>query len=490
MKPFPQTPSDSWWSFYAARLRRSHAEPYLSGAAPHLPTMLSAARLPPRPPAPTRLRSQAEAFFVLRRNPLELWGAMAYEEEVLDGRFLGRAQMMLNAPDAIRHVLVTNAANYRRNAATHRVLAPILGDGLFLAEGEAWRHQRRTIAPALAPRTMPILARHVTDATDAKVAELRTLVHRPIELLPHLQTLALTIAGQSMFSLEMAGFGGDLRRLITRYGMQHARPGPFDLVLPRGVSSPQDRQRAAFRVEWTAFLDRLIAARRAMPAAPEGQDRPRDLFDLLAAARDPETGEGFTEAQLRDEVSTMILAGHETTAVTLFWCLYLAALYPDAQAAIAAEADSGGDAASLVRTRAHVDEALRLYPPAFLIVREAIAEDEVAGRVVAPGTVITVSPWVLHRHRRRWRDPDAFDPDRFMPGAPPPDRFAYLPFGAGPRICVGASFALTEAVMVLASVLRAFRVELLGAGEVLPRGIVTTQPDRPVRFVLSPRARS
>jgi cytochrome P450 len=444
-----------------------------------------AQRIPPRPPIATRLRSQAEAFFVLRRNPLELWGAAAYEQDILDGRFLGRNQMMLNAGEAIRHVLVTNAGNYRRNAATHRVLAPILGDGLFLAEGEAWRHQRRTIAPALAPRTMPILARHVTEATDAKIAELSALVHRPVELLPHLQNLALTIAGQSMFSLEMAGFGQELRRLITRYGMQHARPGPFDLMLPRGMASPQDRARGAFRHEWTGFLDTLIAARRAMPVS---DTRARDLFDLLSDARDPETGEGFSDAQLRDEVSTMILAGHETTAVTLFWCLYLAALYPDSQEAIAAEAATDpANVAALPATRAHVDEALRLYPPAFLIVREAIAADEIAGRAVPPGTVVTISPWVLHRHRRHWRDPDGFDPSRFLPGAPPPDRFAYMPFGAGPRICVGASFALTEAVMVLAAFLRAFRVELIGQSGVTPRGIVTTQPDRPVRFVIAPR---
>jgi cytochrome P450 len=448
-------------------------------------TTAAEARIPPHPPVATRLRSQAEAFFVLRRNPLELWGALAYEAEVIDGRFLGRAQMMLNAPDAIRHVLVTNAGNYRRNLATHRVLAPILGQGLFLAEGEAWRHQRRTIAPALAPRTMPILARHVVTATEAKLAGLHALAHRPVELLPHLQGLALTIAGQSMFSLEMAGFGPELRRLIVSYGLHYAQPGLFDLVLPEGWRSPQDRGRAAFRAEWTAFLDRLIAARMALPAEA---GRPRDLFDLLAAARDPETGAGFSQAQLRDEVSTMILAGHETTAVTLFWCLYLAARYPDAQAELAAEAAPGAtDPAALPLIRAHVDEALRLYPPAFLIVRQAVGEDEVAGRAVAPGTVITISPWVLHRHRRRWRDPDAFDPARFRPGAPPPDRFAYMPFGAGPRICVGASFALTEAVLVLAGLLRAFRVDLVGAPAVLPRGIVTTQPDRPVRFVLTPR---
>jgi unspecific monooxygenase len=441
---------------------------------------------------PTRLRTQAEAFLVLRRNPLELWGPLAYEMDVLPGKFLGRRQLMLNAPDAIRHVLVGNPENYRRNDATKRVLQPILGDGLFLAEGEAWRHQRRTIAPALAPRTMPLLARHVMEATQAKEIELAKLIHRPLELLPHLQNLALTIAGQSMFSLEMAGFGAELRTLITRYGMQFAQPGLLDLMLPARIPSLADRGRARFRQEWTAFLDRLMAARQSQASDP---NQPRDLFDLLAAARDPEDGSAFSHAQLRDEISTMILAGHETTAVTLFWALYLAALYPDLQEVLAAEADglelspehAAAALKSLVQTRAFIDEALRLYPPAFLIVREAVAADEIAGEKIAAGTVITISPWVLHRHRKFWHNPDAFDPTRFLPGALPPERYAYMPFGAGPRICVGAQFALTEAVLVLARLVRAFRVTLSGAGTVLPRAIVTTQPDRPVRFVISAR---
>ena len=448
--------------------------------------------LPPRAPLPTRLRTQLESFLVLRRNFLELWGQPAYELEMLPGRFLGREQLMINAPEAIRHVLVGNADNYQRNQATRRVLRPVLGGGLFLAEGDAWRHQRRTIAPALVPRTMPILAHHVVAASAAKEAELAALAHRPVELLPQLQHLALAIAGQSMFSLEMSGFAGELRRLLMSYGARYATPGILDLLLPENVPSLVDRGRAAFRKEWLAFLDRLIAVRASFPPA---EDRARDLFDLLSAARDPETGAGFDHAQLRDEVSTMILAGHETTAVTLFWSIYLAALYPDQQERLAAEAacvdlGPGEAAASIPRmpgVRAHVDEALRLYPPAFLIVRQAQQADSIMGHAVAPGTTITISPWVLHRHHARWHAPDAFDPDRFMPGAPQPERYAYMPFGAGPRICVGAQFALTEAVLVLARLLRAFRIELAGTGQVLPRAIVTTQPDRPVRFVLSPR---
>lgn len=451
----------------------------------------------PRPPMATRERTQVEAFLVLRRNPLELWGPAAYEHDMLAGRFLRRDQLLLNAPEAIRHVLVENHENYGRNIGTVRVLRPVLGEGLFLAEGETWRRQRRTVAPAFAPRAMPVLARHVAAASAEEEAGLARLAGRPVELLPRLQRLALTIAGRSMFSLEMAAFGAELRAMLFRYAERYARPGLLDLMLPGWVPSPLDLGRESFRADWLRLVDRMIEARRRQSAS--AADRPaRDLFDLLAAARDPETGAGFGRAELRDQVATMILAGHETTAAALFWACYLAARLPEHQEAIAAEAagtDLSPDGAAaapaaLPRTRAFLDETLRLYPPAFLIVREARGPDVIAGRRIAPGTVVSISPWVLHRHRRLWRDPEVFDPARFLPGAPPPpppDRFAYLPFGAGPRACVGARFALTEATIVLARLLRAFRFELFGRGEVIPRGLVTTQPDRPVRFLLTRR---
>ncbi len=451
----------------------------------------------PRPPIPTRLRSQPEAFLVLRRNPLELWGAPAYRELVLPGSFLGRQQILLNDPAGIRHVLLGNHENYVRNEPARRVLRPVLGEGLFLAEGEAWRHQRRVIAPALAPRVMPILSRHVVTVTARAEDEIAALGGRPVELMPLLQRLALDIAGQSMFSLEMAAFGADLRRLLIRYAQGYAKVGLLDMMLPAGWTTPLDRGRAAFRRDWLALMDRVIAARDAQAPveAQASETASRDLFDLLRAARDPETGQGFDHALLRDEVSTLILAGHETTAVTLFWACYAMARLPECQEAIAAEAagldlspEHAAQAVSrLAMTRAVIDETLRLYPPAYLLVREAVRPDVVAGEAVAAGTIVSISPWVLHRHEAHWERPNTFDPHRFLPGRPAPDRMVYLPFGAGPRICVGMQFALTEATLVLARLLRRYRLSLPGGGEVVPRGMVTTQPDRPVRFRLAAR---
>jgi unspecific monooxygenase len=200
--------------------------------------------------------------------------------------------------------------------------------------------------------------------------------------------------------------------------------------------------------------------------------------------------------RLGDQIATMVVAGHETTAAAVFWTLYLLAKYPREQERLAAEIMPLGLAPDnaaellpqLIRTRAVVDESLRLYPPAFVIVRQALDQDDAAGVLVAKGSLVLIAPWIIHRHRRFWPAPDRFDPSRFMPDAVPPPRFAYLPFGAGPRICVGSPFALTELVLIVASLVRAFRIELASHRLVTPVGLVTLQPDVPPPFRLTPRA--
>jgi cytochrome P450 len=284
--------------------------------------------------------------------------------------------------------------------------------------------------------------------------------------------------------------GATLRDFVMEYGGRLARPHLLDMVLPLSWPSPQDISRARFRKRWTRFVGMLMAERRAA-GKKEGAPA-RDLFDLMDAARDPETGEAFTDEQLGDQVATMILAGHETTATALFWSLYLLALDPANQEQLAAEvreasADGALDLERLKFTRAVVDETMRLYPPAFLIARAAAAPDMIAGMPVRKNDVVLIAPWLLHRHEKLWRDPNAFIPQRFMPPAPPPDRFAYLPFGVGARICVGAHFALVEATLALAKIIGAYRVTLLDQEPVMPVGVVTTQPDRSPMFGITPR---
>jgi cytochrome P450 len=365
----------------------------------------------------------------------------------------------------------------------------LLGQGLFLSEGPDWRHQRRTLAPAFTPKAASLLVPHMLAPTDDVVAELRAARGEPLNLFAAIQRLALEIAGRTMFSLEMREHSGVLRDLVGRYAVRLARPHLLDVLLPVGIPTPHDIARRFFGRSWMAFFEDLMARRRQAGAA-----QPRDLFDLLMAARDPETGQGFSPAQLRDQAATMIMAGHETTAVALSWALYLLALAPEVQGRAAAEAMDAGAGADgapalerLTYTRAVIDETMRLYPPAYVIVRAAREPDMVAGVQIQPGDIIVVSPWVLHRHRRRWADPNAFDPERFLPGAPPVNRYAYLPFGVGPRVCIGSHFALTEATLVLSRLLKNFRVELASQEPVMPVAIVTTQPDHQPPFRLHPR---
>jgi unspecific monooxygenase len=426
-----------------------------------------------------------------RRNALLLWPRRDYEEGVVARRFFGRAMLLLNVPDAIQHVLLDNDANYRRTPATIRILWPIIGDGLFLSTGEAWRHQRRTLAPAFAPKALPLLVPHIRAASEEAADALAAQGETPLDLLAALQHLALEIAGRTMFSLEMSQHGPALRRRFGYYARHLARPNFLDIVMPPTVPSPRDLARLLFRHGWMRLIEAIIAERTGRP--PD-DGAPRDLLDLLRAARDPETNANFTATQLRDQVATMIIAGHETTAVALFWSLYLLARAPETQERVAAEACAAGlDAmgpSTLPWTRAVLDEALRLYPPAYTIVRRAIQRDVVAGIPVEPGAALLISPWVLHRHRRLWSEPDAFDPTRFLAARERPapvHRFQYLPFGVGPRICIGAAFALTEATLVLATLLRRFRVALVSSRPVLPVAIVTTQPDHAPLFRLERR---
>jgi cytochrome P450 len=447
--------------------------------------------IPPRPPlAPDDLSSLGR-LALIRRNAIATWGQRAYEDDVVPGRFFGRSSFILNTPDAIRHVLVENYENYTRTPAGIRVLRPILGEGLLLAEGRAWKNQRRTLAPAFAPRAIPLLVPHMLAATDDAITALRDQCGQPVDLREAMQRLTLDIAGRTMFSFEIEKHGAALRGFVNDYGDRLAQPRLLDLILPMGWPSPSDLSRALFRRRWTRFMQKLIAERRAKGAV-EGDGALHDLFGLMVAARDPETNEAFTDEQLGDQVSTMILAGHETTATALFWSLYLLALDPATQEELAAEARraraSGSfDTAKLTFTRAVLDETMRLYPPAFLIVRAAAGPDTLAGFHVASRDVVLISPWLLHRHEKLWDQPNAFRPSRFLPGAPPPDRFAYLPFGVGPRVCIGAQFALTEATLALAKLIAEFNVELIDRAPVVPVGVVTTQPDRSPRFRISRR---
>ncbi|MBR0782693.1 cytochrome P450 [Bradyrhizobium iriomotense] len=453
---------------------------------------IASVRRPIVPPAPPRApdnMSFLAKLAVIRRNMIATWGQRAYEEEVIPGRFIFRNSFILNQPDAIRHVLLTNYENYTRTPAAIRMLRPVLGEGLLIAEGHSWTFQRRTLAPAFTPRATANLVPHMTAVLDETIAKLEARTSEPVDLREIMQRMTLEIAGRTMFSFGMDRHGATLRNFVMEYGERLGRPYFLDMLLPVSWPTPMDLARARFRKRWTEFVSMLIAERRQM-GKKDGAP-PRDLFDLMDEARDPETGKGFSDAQLIDEVATMILAGHETTATALFWALYLLALDPETQEEVASETrgehlDSMADIDRQKFTRAVIEETMRLYPPAFLVARAAREKDNAAGVEIGKGDIIMIAPWLLHRHEKLWDQPNAFIPKRFM--SKEPDRFAYLPFGAGPRVCIGAPFAQAESVLALARLIGAFRVELADAtNPVIPHGVVTTQPDHSPMFRITRR---
>jgi cytochrome P450 len=445
--------------------------------------------VPPVPTPPARPLPWHAFLRAIRQNALAIWPEAAYREPVVARHFFGRDNVLLNVPEAIHHVLVDNHANYRRSPASIRILRPVVGDGLLLSTGDAWRLQRRTVAPALGPRVMPLLSRHVIAASTGALDALHARGDEPVDLLSFMQRLMLDIAGRSMFSLETQRYGAAMRDLLREFAEKFARPHLLDMLLPPAVPTIRDWGRARFSKRWMRLIETMIAARTGVSR----QDEPaRDLFDLLRDARDPETGAAFSPDQLRDQVATLILAGHETTAVTLFWACVLLANARPTQAWMAEELagidlTEDGVQARLQRTRAVVNETLRLFPAAFTIVREAILPDRIGDLTLPRRSVVMIAPWVLHRHHAFWTEPAAFNPARFMPDAPPPPRLAFIPFGTGPRICVGAQFAMTELVLVLASIVKHFDIALCDDRLVMPVAVVTTQPDHAPLFHLTRR---
>jgi cytochrome P450 len=456
----------------------------------------------PRPPAPlpreAPLRPLA-SLWVLGKNPIETWTRFHFEEPIIVGPTVLGMVAVVSEPAAIRHLLVDNAANYCRDRLQRRVLGAGLGNGLFLAEGEEWRVQRRTLAPLFTPKTVAGFAAATNDAAKDLVARwLRRREGRIFDIQPEMARVTLDILGRTIFSDGLGSDPAALTDALSRYFLALGRLDPFDLLnLPDWVPrlTKLTGREALSVFDNMLDIENLVARRKALLAQNETA-APRDILTLLLKAEDPRTGAGLSSADVRDNITTFISAGHETTANALIWSLFLLSLSEEWRLQLAAEADAvlPGPVASyaekLIKTRAVIEEALRLYPPAASISREAIDTDSLGGRRIRKGTLVIVSQWVLHRHKLLWSEPDLFDPRRFMPGAREQiDRFAYLPFGAGPRICIGATFALQEAAIILAHIMRSFTLGVQKGYAVKPVQRITLRPEGGLPMILRHRGR-
>lgn len=445
-----------------------------------------------RPPAPVpeeREFGRLELLLRLRRNPLTIWRTRHFREPIVAGEGLFGYGVVISDPDAIRHVLIENAANYRKDDLQRAILAPGLGEGLLTAEGEAWKRARRTLAPLFTPRSVAALAERMTGPAEQTVERMaRRRDGRVVDIAADMTRVTYDILAATMFSNAIAGGAEAFGKALTRYFETQGRIDPLDVLgapswLPR-IGRWMARPAITF---FEAQVKAIIAERLALHAGGHQPAPKPDLLDSLLAARDPETGAGLSEAEVGANIVTFIGAGHETTANALTWALYLVALAPDVRERLEAEIDAAGDdlaAAALAGerlafTRAVIEEAMRLYPPVPSLSRTALADDVAAGRCFIPkGALVVVSPYLLHRHEMLWRAPDRFRPERFLPGAREGiPRYAYLPFGAGPRVCIGQQFAMVEAVIVLAALLRRLRFEHAGEAAPMPVQRITLRPD-------------
>lgn len=440
------------------------------------------------PPAPVPLAAPLSKWVGARRvlsDPLSMWTRRHFTDWVLSGESLLGHITIVSAPDAIRAFMVERSGNFGKDALQQRVLKPSLGEGLFTAEGAAWRMQRRALAGLFTPKTVASFVPAMAAAADATVD--RWLAPGPrrrlLQVDREMTLLTLDALDRSIFSDGLGDNRSEVHRAQREYFLAIGNVDPLDLFGAPAWLPRLGRLRAAPVKRWfDGLVDRVVADRRTLidadPAAA-----PRDLLTLLFEARDPETGEALSAAVIRDNVLTFLAAGTETTANTLSWALYLLSQDHAARDRIEAEVDAldgpltAAQLPQLPWTRAVIDETLRLYPTAPLIQRMAIEADELHGVKIPAGSLVVYAPWVLHRHKQLWDDPEAFRPERFLPGARETiDRFAYLPFGAGPRVCIGSSFALQEAVVSLASIVRRARLTLLPGTIVMPEHRITLRP--------------
>jgi len=417
-------------------------------------------------------------FRAMSRNPLEIWGEHHFLLRIAPFKFLGRSSVIINDPEAIRHCFVSNAQNYRMSPVRQAVLRPFLRDGLLTAEGEVWKTARRAVSPVFTPRQVnafaPQIARVCEDAAEAYEA----MDDGVISARDAMIDLTLDVLIETLFSgdeaLDKQSFTQNINALLEISGIPHF----FDLLqIPGWV--PRIGRLHSQRIigELRRQVSALAALRRPRPG-PEAEGRPADFLDLLLGA-------GLDDTAVTDNLLTFLAAGHETTARTLTWTLYLLSQARDVRDQLEAELDTvvldedpSTWAAALPYTEAVIKESLRLYPSAPILARQSIEGDLVQGVPIPPKSDLLVSTWLLHRHREIWDQPDDFLPERFLgEAATQIPRDAYLPFGIGPRVCIGARFAMMEMVIVLATLLKRMRFDFAGDRHPLPVMRITLQPD-------------
>ena len=442
-----------------------------------------------------RPRGPRGSFFLghlgeLQREQLRFYATCARDfGDVVPLRLGFRRAFLVYHPDAIEQVLVTRNRDYQKSPGV-RLLRSLFGDGLLLSEGDFWLRQRRLVQPAFHRQRVSAYGEVMTAYTTRRLAQWKE--GTTVEINAEMMALTQAIVAKTLFDADVADetrtVGDAIQVLMEDFNV---RIGSLLQLLPDWVPTPANvkARRAIRRLD--AIVYRMLAERRRST-----EDR-GDLLSILLHAQDADDGSRMTDTQVRDEVMTLFIAGHETTAVALSWIWYLLSHHPEVDARLAEELravlegrpPTAADLPRLTYAEMVVTEAMRLYPPAYALGRQAITRTEVAGHPIPARVIVIVPTWVVHRDARWFPDPDAFRPERWADGAARQlPRFAYLPFGGGPRQCIGSSFAMMEAVLLLATIAQHFRLTLLPGQTVTPTPYVTLRPEPGMRMLLTRRA--
>src|SRR5246127_1331564 len=446
--------------------------------------------VPPYPERPTRPLSALATLRLARRNFLAIWEDRCFEWEVISSRLLSRRLFVCNSPDTVASAFVEHHDSFERKSPQMRHgLAPLLGDGLFISDGDTWGRRRRIVAPIVHVSHLPLFAPLMVQAADEAADRLASLPRdTPINALTEMATLTAEIICRTVFGRQLGA--GHAAEIVAAFSEYQRLVGQLDLAYFFGLPDWIPRfhspaiHRSAKRIH--KVLEQVIGDCRERLSSDEAS-----MIRLLLEARDPETGEPLDDVALRNEAAVIFMAGHETTANSLARAWYLLSQAPDVEERLHAELAKSlagrlptlDDVPELPYTRAVFEETVRLYPPVPLLARQASRDETIRGRSVPAGSLLIVVPWLLHRHRKFWGKPDHFIPERFLPeNAGLRVRHAYIPFSTGPRICAGAAFGLTEAILCIATLAQRARLRLARDAVVTPICRLTLRPGNELRM--------
>jgi cytochrome P450 len=447
---------------------------------------------PPAPELPSGSVPPLQLLWAVFFNPLHVWRRQHFEDPVVVERTILGARLVVSDTALIKWILVDNAQNYVRDSLQRRLLYRVTGRGVFSAEGCDWQFQRKILAPHFSAKVVVAYLPEMTAAAEDAISRFRNSGDEGVDLGREMATLTVDVLGRTVFAGGLNESPASVADSVRQFSETN---GPVEVGDLLGLPPWIPGVRRLFGWRSTALVRHR--ARRILAEAKASEPVPKISFlSALLSARSPEAGIALGDRKIEDNVSTLIGAGSDTVAVALTWAIFLLSQVPHVREAVEAEVDArlkdGAPMADmpskLVWTRAVIEETMRLYPPAPMIGRMSRSEDSLGGERFPAGTTILISPWVLHRHARLWNDPDMFEPERFLPGRRELiPRFAYLPFGVGPRVCLGMGFAMQEAIILLATLVKHLRFERADDQPIRLRQCITLQTDAPLRMRIKPR---